>query len=241
MQQKLQRRPSAPEPQPSLRSQAYLEIKRRINRLEYRPGTYLNEAQISRQLNIGRTPVHQALDRLMLECLVQIIPRKGVVVQSISLDEVVQILEARLINEVHCIELATERATSQQITAMQALLALAEPLTRARDREKLNNLDPQNSIRPIRSRPAMLSLPTSYGIARTLVAFGSSRSETILQLHRIAEEHRAIVVGPKKRNRRQAASAMRAHILIFARTYHARNLNSSRWQRPRLQRCAGSR
>ena len=55
--------------------------KRRINRLEYRPGAYLNEAQISRQLKIGRTPVHQALDRLMLEGLVQIIPRKGVVVQ----------------------------------------------------------------------------------------------------------------------------------------------------------------
>jgi DNA-binding GntR family transcriptional regulator len=70
--------------------------------VEYRPGAYLNEAQISRQLKIGRTPVHQALDRLMLEGLVQIIPRKGVVVQSISLDQVLHILEARLANELHC-------------------------------------------------------------------------------------------------------------------------------------------
>ena len=212
MQQKLQRRPSAPEPQPSLRSQAYLEIKRRINRLEYRPGTYLNEAQISRQLNIGRTPVHQALDRLMLECLVQIIPRKGVVVQSISLDEVVQILEARLINEVHCIELATERATSQQITAMQALLALAEPLTRARDREKLMNLDREfHRLISESARNAVIADILRALHERSLrfwfIAVGDD-----LQLRRIAEEHRAIVSALKQRNRRQAASAMRAHI-----------------------------
>jgi DNA-binding GntR family transcriptional regulator len=82
MRPKAQRQAHAADTSPSLREQAYLEIKRRINRLEYRPGAYLNEALISRQLKIGRTPVHQALDRLMLEGLVQVIPRKGVVVQT---------------------------------------------------------------------------------------------------------------------------------------------------------------
>src|ERR1700689_5160448 len=99
MQQKAQR-PLAPADAPvSLREQAYLEIKRRINRLDYRPGAYLNEAQISRALKIGRTPVHQALDRLMLEGLVQVIPRKGIVVQTVSLDQVLEILEAGLPND----------------------------------------------------------------------------------------------------------------------------------------------
>ncbi len=49
MEQKVQRQPKAADPPLSLRDQAYLEIKRRINRLESRPGAYLNEAQISRQ------------------------------------------------------------------------------------------------------------------------------------------------------------------------------------------------
>jgi len=77
MEQRVQHQPKAADPSLSLRDQAYFEIKRRINRLEYRPGAYLNEAQISRPLKIGRTPVHQALDRLMLEGLVQVIPRKS--------------------------------------------------------------------------------------------------------------------------------------------------------------------
>lgn len=212
MQQKLQRRLSAAEPPPSLRAQAYLEIKRRINRLEYRPGTYLNEAQISRQLNIGRTPVHQALDRLMLEDLVQVIPRKGVVVQSISLDEVLQILEARLVNEVYCIELAVERATNQEIAAMQELLASAEPLTRARDREKLMNLDREfHRLISSAARNSVIANILRALHERSLrfwfIAVGDD-----LQLRRIAEEHRAIVAAIKQRNRRQAAAAMRAHI-----------------------------
>ena len=54
----------------------------------------------SRQcLKIGRTPVHQALDRLMIEGMVEVIPRKGVIVKPVSLNEVLQIIEARLINE----------------------------------------------------------------------------------------------------------------------------------------------
>ncbi len=212
MQQRSHRRLSASEPPVSLRTQAYLEIKRRINRLEYRPGVYLNEAQISRQLNIGRTPVHQALDRLMLEGLVQIIPRKGVVVQSISLDEVLQILEARLVNEVHCIELAAERATNQQIAAMQALLASGEPLIRARDREKLMNLD--------REFHRLISDAAHNSVIADILRSLHNRSLRFwfiavgddLQLRRIAEEHRAIVAAIKQRNRRQAAGVMRAHI-----------------------------
>lgn len=72
----------------SLRARAYEEIKRRIITLRYEPGAYLNEARVSEQLGIGRTPVHQALDRLMLEGMVEVIPRKGVVVRPVSLDEV---------------------------------------------------------------------------------------------------------------------------------------------------------
>ena len=212
MPQGLQRRLGAELAPTSLRLEAYQEIKRRINRLEYRPGAYLNEAQISRQLQIGRTPVHQALDRLMLEGLVQIIPRKGVVVQSISLDEVLQLLEARLVNEVHCIELATERATDAHISALQSLLASAEPLVRARDREKLMNVD--------REFHRLISDAAGNAIIADILRILHDRSLRFwfiavgddLQLRRIAQEHKAIVAAIKQRNRRLAGAAMRKHI-----------------------------
>src|ERR1700747_60116 len=118
MLEKAQRFVESVAPPISLRERAYLDIRRRINRLESRPGAYLNEAQISRQLKIGRTPVHQALDRLMLEGLVQVIPRKGVVVKAVSLNEVLKIIEVRLINEPYGARLAAERSNDSDLAAM---------------------------------------------------------------------------------------------------------------------------
>ena len=212
MQQKPQRALARPDPPQSLRDQAYLEIKRRINRLEYRPGAYLNEAQISRQLKIGRTPVHQALDRLMREGLLQVIPRKGVVVQSISLDEVLHLLEARLVNEPYCVGLAVERATPDDIARMQELLAAAGPLIRARDRERLMNLD--RSFHRLISQAAhnavladILTRLHERSLRFWFIAFGDD-----LQLRRVDEEHRAILAAVRAGNRAEAEAAMRAHI-----------------------------
>ena len=196
----------------SLRDQAYFEIKRRINRLEYRPGTYLNEAQITRQLNIGRTPVHQALDRLMLEGLVQVIPRKGVVVQSISLNEVLSILEVRLVNELYCVELAVERATMLEVARLQEIVRNASALTRSRDREKLMEGDRQfhRQITDSARNPVLadlLKMLHERSLRFWFIAFGDD-----LQLHRIDDEHRAIAAALARRDKGDAVAAMRAHI-----------------------------
>ncbi len=201
MQPKAQRQQTPAATPPSLREQAYLEIKRRINRLEYRPGAYLNEAQISRQLKIGRTPVHQAVNRLMLEGLVQVMPRKGVVVQSISLEQVLNILKARLVSEPYCTGLAAERATSQEIARMQDLLASAGPLIPARDREKLMNLD--RAFHRLISDTAhnsvvagILTMLHERSLRFWFIAFGDD-----LQLRRINDEHHAVLAARPHRGR----------------------------------------
>src|SRR5262249_7343635 len=70
----------APAKEGSLAAKAYAEIKEKIITLYFLPGQYLNEGAISALLQVGRTPVHQALQRLALEGLVEIMPRKGVIV-----------------------------------------------------------------------------------------------------------------------------------------------------------------
>jgi len=102
------RKRTAPE-QPgtsSLLDTAYEKIKQHITACEFRPGDYLNEAELSERLGIGRTPVHQAIDRLMMEGLVQVMPRKGIIVTPVSLNDVAQTIEVRLLNECHCARLA---------------------------------------------------------------------------------------------------------------------------------------
>ncbi len=110
----------------SLVEQAYQEIKHRIFTVTYAPGAYLNEARISEQLQIGRTPVHQALHRLAEEGLVTVMPRKGVIVRPVSLDEVAHIIEVRLLNEPFCASLAARRVSRADLELPKSILSAAQ-------------------------------------------------------------------------------------------------------------------
>jgi DNA-binding GntR family transcriptional regulator len=112
----------APGKHNSLVAKAYEEIKEKIITLYFLPGQYLNEAAISGLLQVGRTPVHQALQRLELEGLVEIMPRKGVVVLPDSISEIIKILESRAAVEAELAKAAADRVSADD---GKELLALA--------------------------------------------------------------------------------------------------------------------
>src|SRR5262245_4490772 len=112
-------------PRQSLRDQAYEAIKHRIITCEFKPGECINEASVSALLGLGRTPVQQALDRLMLEEMVEVIPRKGVIVKPVILHDVLQMVDVRMINETQCARLAAERADDKHIESLSNVIAQA--------------------------------------------------------------------------------------------------------------------
>lgn len=101
----------------SLVDQAYEQIKEKIITLHFLPGQYLNEAAICSQLDLGRTPVHQALQRLHLEGLVEVMPRKGIIVQPDSFLEIMKILDSRLAVEPELARAAANRVAAGEIEA----------------------------------------------------------------------------------------------------------------------------
>src|SRR5262249_14303498 len=102
-------------PRQSLRDAAYEAIKHRIITCKFKPGECINEASVSALLGYGRTPVHQAIDRLMLEEMVEVIPRKGVIVKPVILQDVMQMVDVRMINEAQCARLAAARADDTHV------------------------------------------------------------------------------------------------------------------------------
>src|ERR1700679_872511 len=81
----------------SLTDQAYEAIKEKVITLYFLPGQYLNEAAICDLLDLGRTPFHQALQRLQLEGLIDVVPRKGVIIQPDSVSQILEFLDARMV------------------------------------------------------------------------------------------------------------------------------------------------
>ena len=87
----------------SLKRQVYDELKRKILACEYSPGTMLTEEGICETLQASRTPVRDALGRLEQEQLVSILPKKGVKVNQVSLSNVNELFEVRLLMEPYAV------------------------------------------------------------------------------------------------------------------------------------------
>ena len=61
----------------------------------------MNEVVLSKELNISRTPIREALKQLELEGLVKSIPNKGVYVLGFSSRDIDDMLEIRVVLEVY--------------------------------------------------------------------------------------------------------------------------------------------
>ena len=83
----------------NLKNKAYQIIKDRIMTCEYKPNTFLNEASLIQEIDASRTPIREALNKLEQEGFVQIIPKKGVMVTGLTLQEINQTFEARILLE----------------------------------------------------------------------------------------------------------------------------------------------
>ena len=89
-------RPAATTDAPSLVEAAYRALKTAIRENVYPPGHQAAEPEIAEQLGMSRTPVHEAIIRLQEEGLVQVLPRRGVLICPISADDIREIYDVMI-------------------------------------------------------------------------------------------------------------------------------------------------
>lgn len=105
-----------------LSEQAYQQIRRMIVRLDLAPGDVLREDDLREQLDIGRTPIREALQRLAREHFVTVIPRRGMFVSGIEVEELSMLFETRTVLEPYAARLAAARGTEEHWAAMEDAL-----------------------------------------------------------------------------------------------------------------------
>jgi DNA-binding GntR family transcriptional regulator len=199
----------------SLRDQAYEAIKHRIITCAYKPGEYINEYQISDELGFGRTPVHQAVTLLQTQGLLAVIPRKGTIVKPVSLDEILQVAEVRIVNEMECVRLAAQRITPEEIVGLERILEQSDKARLARNIEKLMLLDRDfhDALARAARNPVLADILRTLHERSLRVWFISLNDPAHLQ--RVHSEHELIVTSLKRRDAEAAVSAMNAHIISY--------------------------
>jgi DNA-binding GntR family transcriptional regulator len=87
----------------NLKVKAYGFIKNKIVNCEYAPASFLNEMELIQEIGASRTPIREALNKLEQENLIRIIPKKGVIVNEITVDEINDIYQIRELIEPYII------------------------------------------------------------------------------------------------------------------------------------------
>ena len=94
-------------------------LEQRIVEGELSNGKRLDETELSGFYGVSRTPVREALQRLAESGLAEHLPRRGTFVRSPSLSQLVEMFEVMAELECMAIRLATRRATSNDIDALE--------------------------------------------------------------------------------------------------------------------------
>ena len=104
----------------------FQKIRRDIITGAYGKDEELKELLIAAKIGVSRTPVREALRQLEREGLVAIIPNKGTYVVGITAQDMKDIYEIRAVLEGLCVRQVAEKASQEQIEALEEILYLAE-------------------------------------------------------------------------------------------------------------------
>jgi DNA-binding GntR family transcriptional regulator len=126
-----------------LADRAYAELRDRIVTLAIPPGAPINEDSLGRELQMGRTPVREAIKRLALENLVAVFPRRGTFASEINITDLAHISDVRVQLEGHAAYRAAQRLTPVQREQLEALIAEIDLREGSGDPAELMRLDGQ--------------------------------------------------------------------------------------------------
>jgi DNA-binding GntR family transcriptional regulator len=208
-------------PQQTRGARAYDFIRNRLIAGHYRPGERIDVPEIADALRISRQPIMAALLQLATEDLVQVTPQVGCVAALYTAEEWADFHRFFASGEGLITQLATERATEQELAALRAqsrevergLRALNKPSEYAREYRRLNqvfhsriHLMAHSPI--IDRRLAALWDRADYYIS----TLGHSRAFTE-RVPTAIKEHDQICDAMQQRNASAARKLMEAHIL----------------------------
>jgi DNA-binding GntR family transcriptional regulator len=195
-----------------LTEQTYTYVRDGILRGQFPVGSALAEDEIAAALGHSRTPVRQALGLLLREGLVEVGPRRQLVVRGFTPDHRAEILMLREALEGVSIRRACEVMQLEEIDYLRLLLMRQRRAAEEGDEDRFIDLDEELHLKIAEGA----RLPILHGVLGQLRGFvrvvrlGASRPPSVL--HQIVAEHEEIVDALERRDADTALRALREHL-----------------------------
>ncbi|WP_068310433.1 GntR family transcriptional regulator [Polycladidibacter hongkongensis] len=105
----------------------YEKLRKMAANFEFKPDARINESALSTELGASRTPLREALNRLVAEGFLRFQSGKGFFCRPLSPARIMDLYEARVAVETEIVRLACKRAADADIRAVQDYLDATEP------------------------------------------------------------------------------------------------------------------
>lgn len=178
------------------------------------PGASLAEVELSARLGISRTPVREALARLVADGLARPLGGRGLVVTELDADDVVELFELRAALEQQAASLAARRGNPRVFSALLDRFAAVDPLIDTDDPARhdyyalVAHLDAAIDVAV--ANPYLVS--ALDGVRTHLQRIRRLSHDDPARLRDAAAEHRVILEAILAGDAQLAADATRVHL-----------------------------
>ena len=119
----------------------YQVVKDMAITFSFKPGERINEVALAARLEASRTPLREALNRLVSEGFLTAKRGRGFFCRDLKPREIFELYQLRAVLETAAVRLACEQATEQEVETLAAFLAETGPGEGGRSSEELVELD----------------------------------------------------------------------------------------------------
>jgi DNA-binding GntR family transcriptional regulator len=195
-----------------LTDRAYHYVRKRIMCGDFPTGSVLAEGEIARALGSSRTPVRQALGRLLQEGLLEVGPRRQVTVRGFTSEHRAELLLLREALEGVAVRRACEVMELEDIDYLRVLLIRQRRAAREGRNEDYLDLDEEFHLKIVEGARLPI-LHDFLGHIRGFVRvtrLGSRRPPSVLA--KVTAEHERIVDALERRDVEAALAALVEHL-----------------------------
>lgn len=196
--------------------EVYERLREAILTKQFSPGQRLDTEAIAQQLGVSLTPVRSAIELLAADGLVDVQPRSGTFVTTLSAKDVEDTLDIRCALECLAAEKAVARLTKADIEkARRFLKLLAKPIRDEQDSHDHENANSQlhELLIEASGNRILAEMYKKLNAHLTIARLHSRAPDWRDRIRQEQSEHEEIVSAMERRDRAALVDALRRHIL----------------------------
>ena len=190
------------------------EIEERIVTGQYRPGMRLDEQDLADEFGVSRTPVREALIQLASAGMIELRPRRGAVVATVSATRLCEMFEVMAELEAMCGRLAARRITPAEQAALLEAHGACEAARDAADPDAYYHLNEVFHQRIYQASHNEFLAEQAEALHRRLRPYRRLQLRVRNRMNTSYSEHQAIVERIVEGDHEGAATTLQRHVVV---------------------------